>query len=359
MKFRDFFTRSSTRAPVNRGMIVGRLYGNTLLPTGILSASTAMDNSDIYAVTTLISSDIAAMKWHATTTLEAVLDKPNTFTSGFNFWQSVVAKMLLYGNAYVLINRNGQDVTGFEQLQDDQVTSVIISDDGSDITYQVRFNDNRPETYFDSDEILHFKLISLGSDINDQYFGKSPLLSLAPEIAITNLSNELAKSALQNGINPSVMINVPEAQLDKEVKDSIRDGFVESTTGANYGKPIVVDSSAKVETLGISPEVANLLSNLAFTKTQIAKAFGVPDSYLMGQGDQQSSIEMIQGLYNTSITRYKNAIQSELTLKIGVPIEMSTEITDDAMINRFVTLADKQIISPVDANSALKQKGII
>ncbi|WP_278363558.1 phage portal protein [Leuconostoc lactis] len=359
MKFTDFFTRSSTRAPVNTGMIVGRLYGNTLLPTGVLSANTALTNSDIYAVTTLISSDIASMTWHHAGPAQDALNKPNDYTSSFNFWQSVTAKMLLYGNSYVLINRQGDTVTGFEQLQDDQVESVLISDDGKSITYEVRFNDDRPTAYYQPNEILHFKLISMGSNINDQYFGKSPLLSLAPEIGLTNLSNKLAETALQNGINPSVLISIPEAQLDKEVKDSIRDGFVDSTTGANYGKPIVIDSSAKLDTLDISPEVSKLLTNLSFTKTQISKAFGVPDSFLMGQGDQQSSIDMIKGMYNTSIGRYKNAIQSELQLKLGLPITINHDILDDELINRLVTLTDKGIISPVDANIALKEKGII
>lgn len=340
-------------------MIVGRLYGNTLLPTGVLSASTALQNSDLYAVTNLISSDIASMQWHNTGPLNEPLIRPNSYTNSFNFWQSVVAKMLLYGNSYVLIQRDGDTVVGFEQLQEDQVESVMIAEGNNNLTYLVSFNDDRPSTYYEPHEILHFKLLSVGSNINDQYFGKSPLLSLAPEIGLTSLSNELAKSALQNAINPSVLITIPEAQLDKEVKNSIRDGFVESTTGDNYGKPIVVDSSAKLETLGISPEISKLLTNLNFTRDQVSKAFGIPSSFLEGSGDAQSSLQMTQSVYASALDRYKNAIQSELQLKLGVPVTLSTNITDDAFISRLTTLTDKQIISPVDANTALKTRGII
>lgn len=341
-------------------MIVGRLYGNTLIPTGVLSANNAMTNSDIYAVVSLISSDIAGMKFTGGGYAQEALDRPSKHTASFNFWQSTVAQMLLYGNSYVLIHKDGDVVTGFEQLQDDQVSQILISDDGQDITYQVHFSDERPDTYYQSNEILHFKLISVGSDTNSQYFGKSPLVSLATELSLTNLTNQLTKSTLENGINPSVIIEVPEAQLDKETKDTIRDSFIDSTSKENYGKPIVVDSSAKIETLGIQPEVAHLLSNLSWTKTQVAKAFGVPDSYLMGQGDQQSSLDMIKGMYASSIARYKNAIQSELQLKLGLPtIEMAEEIQDDALINRLVTLADMGIVSPVEANTLLKTKGII
>lgn len=340
-------------------MIVGRLYGSNLIPTGVLSANNAMTNSDIYSVVTLISSDIAGMKFTGGGSAQDALERPSKHTARYNFYQSIVAKLLLYGNAYAIIQKDGDVVTGFEQLQDDQVTQILISDDGQDVTYEVHFEDNRPDTWYDSSEMLHFKLISVGSDRNSMYFGKSPLVSLATDIALSDLTNQLAKSTLENGINPSVMIEVPEAQLDKEVKNSIRDGFVESTSGANFGKPIVIDSSAKVSTLGIQPEVTTLLTNLSFTKTQISKAFGVPDSMLLGSGDAQSSIDMIRGMYTSSLSRYKNAIQSELSLKLGLPIEMAEEIQDDALITRLVTLTDKQIISPADANAVLKQKGVI
>lgn len=358
-KFKDFFTRSSPRAPANSGMVVGRLYGNTIIPTGILSASNAMTNSDIYAITSLVASDIAGMEFHSTPLIETALNRPSKNINPFNFWQSVVAQMLLYGNAYVLINKQQDTITGFELVQDDQVSSIIVSDDGQDLTYLVHFNDKRPDAYYDANEILHFKLITAGSDTSSQYFGKSPLISLVPELSIQGLSNELTKSTLKNGINPAVLIKIPEAKLDRDVKTGIRDSFIDQSTGDNFGKPIVLDSSSELSQLGVSPEVTQLLNNLDFTKTQISKAFGVPDSYLMGQGDQQSSIEMIQGLYQNSITRYKNAIQYELSLKLGVPIEMATELTDDQLIARYTLLAENSIISPVDANQALKQKGII
>lgn len=358
-KFTDFFTRSSPTAPSNSGMVVGRLYGNSIIPTGILSASNAMTNSDIYAITSLVASDIAGMEFHSTPLIETALNRPSKNINQFNFWQSVVAQMLLYGNAYVLINKQQDTITDFELIQDDQVSNIIVSDDGQDLTYSVHFNDKRPDTYYDASEILHFKLITAGSDFNDQYFGKSPLLSLVPELTIQGLSNELTKSTLKNGINPAVLIKIPEAKLDKDVKTSIRDSFIDQSTGDNFGKPIVLDSSSELSKLGVSPEVTTLLNNLNFTKTQISKAFGLSDTVLNGAGDSQSSVEMIQNLYQNSITRYKNAIQYELSLKLNVPIEMAVEITDDQLISRYTLLTDKAIISPADANMALNKKGII
>lgn len=360
MGLKDFFTRSSTRAPTT-GMIVGRLYGNTIFPTGVLSASNAMTNSDIYSAVSLISSDVASMQFTSDSNVVNVLNKPHKFINSFNFWQSVVAQMLLYGNAYVTINKSpdGNTLLGLELLQDYQVSSITVEDGSTDITYDVKYDDNRPETYYSSSEMLHFKLITVGSDENNRFFGSSPLLSLVPELSIQGLSNELTKATLKNGINPGVAIKVPEAQLDKAAKDNIRDGFIDSTTGENSGKPIVLDASTDLDILGISPEVASFLENVNWTKTQISKAFGINEAMLNGDGDSQSSIQMVQEQYQKSLMRYKNAIQYEIALKLDTNVNLASVPTDDVILTRYQNLVSNQIVSPEDANSELKKKGII
>lgn len=319
-----------------------------------------MTNSDIYSVVSLISSDIAGMKFHSDEVTEQLLNKPSQSINGFNFWQTVVSQMLLYGNAYCTINKDAKGVIqGITLLRDDQVSEIIISD--SELTYLVNFDEaNKPSLYYSSDEILHFRLLTVGTDTSKQYFGRSPLVALAPEINIQNLSNNLTKSTLTNAISPSVAISVPQAQLEKDAKDRIRDSFVDSTSGDNFGKPIVLDASATLSMLNsLSPEVTSFLSNLDWTKQQISKAFGVPDSYLNGTGDQQSSIDMISQMYNSSIQRYKNPIIAELELKLGVPVALTNDITDDELIARMSGLVESQIVEPIEANQKLKDRGII
>lgn len=355
---KNFFTRSTTRAPAT-GVIVGRLYGNSIIPTGVLNGSNAMTNSDIYSVVNLIASEVAGMSFKSTPFVEGVLNRPNQITNQFNFWQSTMATMLLYGNAYVLINKNNSNqVSGFELLQDSQVTNFIVADDSSTLTYAVHFEDQRPDTYYDASEILHFKLVTVGQDQNDKYVGKSPLISLIPEIEIQNLSNALTKSSLKEGINPSVMLKTP-TQLDKEAKNNIRDSFVDATTGENLGKPIVLDASAELQTLGIKSEVTSFLDNINWTKNQISKVYGLNSMAINGDGDAQSSLDMQMNQQRMAIAHYKNAITSELRLKLGVPVDLIEDITDDSLIARYSGLVSSQIISPVDANTALTQKGVI
>lgn len=360
MGIRDLFKRASTQPPKTAGIIVGRMFGSNILPTGVLNGSSAMTNSDIYSVVTLISSDIAAMQFHSDALHESALNYPSVTINQFTFWQSVIAKMLLYGNAYVIINKdNTGAINGFEQLEDGQVMSVAISDDGQGLTYYIHFYDNRPDMYYDSSELLHFKLITVGNDQSERIFGKSPLVALVPELSIQQLTNSLAENSLKNAINPYITIKVPDAKLDKDVKDSIRESFIDGTTGDNYGKPVVLDASADLATIGVDSKVTDLLNNLNFTKTQVSKAFGVPDSYLNGNGDQQSNILMVQDLYKSSIERYRNAIQSELTMKLGVQVSLADQLTDDAFIAQLLLLQQNQVIGATDTKDALMKRGIL
>ena len=66
--------------------------------------------------------------------------------------------------------------------------------------------------------------------------------------------------------------------------------------------------------------IASLLNQVDWTRDQIAKVYGVPDSYLNGQGDQQSSITQIGGQYAKSLNRYVQAIISELNDKLHANI---------------------------------------
>ena len=63
----------------------------------------------------------------------------------------------------------------------------------------------------------------------------------------------------------------------------------------------MLDDLESYTPLELQADVAKLLSQVDWTTTQIAKVYGVPDSYLNGQGDQQSSLTMIQGFYSNAL----------------------------------------------------------
>ena len=98
-----------------------------------------------------------------------------------------------------------------------------------------------------------------------------------------------------------------------------------------------------VQPLQVNPNVDNLLSNTTFAQSQIAKAFGIPAEYLNGQGDQQSSIDMMKSLYVSGLAPYVKSLTSEMSQKLGAEVwgdfRQSSDVDNQQLISNIVSLS--------------------
>ena len=267
-------------------------------------------------------------------------------------WQSVFIQLLLNGNAYVVMHENKNHlVTQFEPIPSDNV-QLTLTDDAEDIIYTVHYNDERNDEDIPSNRMLHFKLVTPGMDEN-QYTGVSPLISLVPELGIQDNSKKLTLTSLIHAIAPTNIYSTPNALTEPGAREQIREAFEKANTGDNAGRILVMDAGAELKTIDVTPNVSKLLDNATFSQTQIAKAFGIPDSYLNGQGDQQSSIEMIRSLYQNALTMYIRPIESELTFKLGAPVHLDVtsaiDVDHQNELNNIVNLAKNNLLTPRQA----------
>lgn len=334
-----------------------------VITANTVNVDTALANSDVFTVIDRISSDVASCDPDCSDPdIQKALVKPSDIISGFNLWQSAVAQMMLTGNAYVLIHRNGQKVTGFELLPF-EATSLILNDNANAIMYTVDFDDSRGEQHFSQKDILHFRLFVTGQTAT-QLVGVSPLNSLIDEINIQNNSKRLSLSMMKNAISPSYTLTVPEGILKPERKENIRKSFEEANSGKNAGRPIVLDQGLQIGTLQISPDLAKLLTNMSFAQNQIAKAFNVPVSILNGESDQQSSVDMLQNQYANALRIYLKPLESEMFLKLGVKVRFDTTAITDTDHTKLIdsiaklTCGKNQALTPLQAQTLLKQYNV-
>ena len=318
---------------------------NTVSPTKALS------NSDIYAVVSRIASNIAGMDFKsANPQVTKAIENPSSLINAFSFWQKVIVQMLLTGNSYVLIQRDGnQQPKSFIQIPANNVQINILSkkagDKVDDIVYTVNIEEqNEQSLQVPSKDMLHFRCLVSGTDAETNgYCGVSPLVSLAQEIAIQDNSNKLAVSAMANSIAPSYIIKIPQTQVDNLKKQRFRQAIEAMTSGKNAGKALVLDESMDIEPLQVNPNVDHLLSNATYSQTQIAKAFGIPSEYLNGQGDQQSSIDMMKSLYVSGLAPYIKSLTSELTQKLGTDVwadfRKASDVDNQQLISNIVALS--------------------
>lgn len=342
--------------------------GGKVIASQTVTPSLALTNSDIYAVVSRIASNIAAMDFQTNSpAVNEAIKKPSSMINGFSFWQKVVVQLLLTGNSYVMIKRNAQqEPTGFIQIPANSVQINILSKSAGDgvdgIVYTVTVEEENAKTYtVDSKDMLHFRCLVSGADAETNgYCGISPLVSLAQEAAIQDRSNKLANAALSNAIAPSYLIKIPQNQIENAKKERFRQAIEHMSSGANAGRAIVLDESMDIQPLAVNPNIDKLLSNSKFSQTQIAKAFGIPAEYLNGQGDQQSSIEMMKSLYVNGLAPYVKALTSEMEAKLGVTVwadfSVSSDVDHQQLISNIVSLSagKSPVLPPRTAVQLLK-----
>lgn len=327
-----------------------------------VTAEKALQNSDVYSVIYQISSDLATSVLHASKKqAQAMIDNPtNNWSNSHSFWQGVFSQLLLGGEAFVYRwrNLNGIDMR-WEYLRPSQV-SVFALEDFSGVYYNATFDSPMVgyKEAIPANDMLHFKLMSQ----NGGATGMSPLSALSSEFKIKSGSDNLTLTALKQSVMSPGILKMDLGMLNEKTKSSISKKFMSQIQNSSGG-PIVIDKLADYSPLEIKSDVSKLLAQTDWTGKQIAKVYGVPDSILNGQGDQQSSLQMIGGEYAKSLTRFANSIISELSNKLGSKITIDLKPALDPMNESYTSdiqsLAQYGTLSPVQAQWLLKNSGYL
>lgn len=330
--------------------------------SGYVSAQKALSNSDIFSTVNLLSGDLASSRLLAKSPrIQGMLDKPNGMTNKHLFWKSVFLQLLISGEAFVYRwrNRNGIDLE-WEYLRPSQVSTFELTD-GSSLIYTVTFDEPAkgvleaiPQT-----DMLHFRLASR----NGGKTGISPLQALSAELDVKQANTRLTLTALKQAIISPGVLTIKKGGLLNAMQKAARSRqFVAQQESSNYG-PVVLDDLEEYKPLEIKSDISSLLSQTDWTSKQIAKVYGIPDSYLNGQGDQQSSLDQIKGMYLNSLNRYMNVITSELNSKLNTTITADLRPAVDPLGDEYaVKIANLVKNRALDANQAehvLKQVGYL
>lgn len=319
---------------------------------GYVSAQVALANSDIFATVNLLSGDLAGSRLVAQAPrFQAMLDKPSSMANGHLFWKSVFLQMLIGGEAFVYRwrNRNGVDLE-WEYLRPSQVSTYEL-DNSSSLIYTVTFDDPSKgimEAVPQAD-MLHFRLASR----NGGKTGISPLQALSAELDVKKANTRLTLTALKQAIvSPGVLTIKKGGLLNADQKAARSRQFMQQQESSNYG-PVVLDDLEEYKPLEIKSDISSLLSQTDWTAKQIAKVYGIPDSYLNGQGDQQSSLDQIKGMYINSLNRYMNAVISELNSKLNTTVTADLRPVVDPLGDEYaLKIANLVKNRALDANQA-------
>ena len=327
-----------------------------------VNADAALQNSDVASIVFQLSSDLADGQLKASQPrAQGILNNPSNTTNAHAFWQSMYEQLLVGGEAFAFrwLNNNGTDKY-WEYLRPSQVQPYLL-EDGSGMIYTVSFDEPELGTFeaVPQGRMIHLRLTSRNGGLT----GISPLASLASELEIKDQSDKLTLSALARSVlAPGILTVKGGGLLTSKDKASRSRKFMKQVASSDSG-PIVLDDLEDYTPLEIKSNVAQLLNQVSWTSSQIAKAYGVSDAMLNGTGDAQSSIQMVGQQYIKSLSRFARPVESELNNKLNADITLDLRRAVDPLSDDYATkisaLIKNGTITGNQGEYLLKQSGYL
>lgn len=218
---------------------------------------------------------------------EVICDSPNEDQTALEFWEAMVAWLLLQGNAYAEKVMLGNRLTALQPLPSTHCHPVRLPD--GELIYRVL--DRGKTEDLPRDKIFHLKGFGFGGDtgLSAIRFGSQ---TFGTAIAIDEAMGKLFANGLQaSGVLSSENTLKPEQRKDLQ---EVMERFVGSK---NAGKLMVLEAGMKYERLAMSPVDAQMLENQRFSVEEICRWFGVPPIIIghaaQGQTMWGSGVEQI------------------------------------------------------------------
>ena len=240
---------------------------------------TAMQTTAVYACVRILAETIASLPLqtfqHSEKGKDKALDhplyyllhdEPNPEMTSFVFRETLMSHLLLWGNAYAQIIRDGRGrVLALYPLLPDKIT--VDRDSNGQIFYQ--YQKDTGTVILKSDEVLHIPGLGF-----DGLVGYSPIAMAKNAIGMAIATEEYGAKFFANGANPGGVLEHPGVVKDpKRVRDSWNAVYQGS---GNAHRVAVLEEGMKFQSIGIPPEQAQFIETRKFQINEIARIFRIP-----------------------------------------------------------------------------------
>ena len=275
--------------------------------------------------------------------------RPNKYQTRTEFFESLMLNLVVWGNAYTVIERLSSGRIVSLQVYPSSQTEVNLLEDGS-LVY-VYTDANGSIKVFSQDSIWHVKLFGNG------LVGLSPLGYAGNTLGLSkNLSDRQNKLAGNGGKIGGIL--TCDRALTAEQRDQVR-GKYSSLTEGNAEKLFILEADFKWQQSSLSPTDMQLLESRKFSIEDIARFMGVPSVLINDTAASTtwgSGIEQInQGFYKLNLKPYLERIES--SIKRHLMPQSDWENVDIEFNFDSLLRADK--VTRLDAQSKAVNAGIM
>jgi HK97 family phage portal protein len=234
----------------------------------------------------------------------------------FLWKQTVMAHLLLHGNAYLLHQYTGAGVLGALFPVHPGLVNVEWDRDNAVRIYKIQTADG-VEEYTEGD-ITHLMGLSL-----DGLKGVSPIRAARNAIGTGLAGDQAAARMFGSGMLLGGLVSTEEVLTDEEA-EALGAGLRARLTGSrNAGDIAVVNASLKFTPWTMNAEDAQFIESRVHQVEEIARIFGVPP-HLLGQTEKQTSwgtgvAEQNRGLARYTLQPWTSMIEEKLSGLLASP----------------------------------------
>ena len=293
----------------------------------VVTERSAMQMTAVYACVRILSEAIAGLPLHlykytsdgskekATDhpLYQLLHDEPNPEMSSFVFRETLMTHLLLWGNAYAQIIRNGKgDVIALYPLMPNRMR--VDRDDKGQLYYTYnRVYDEALKTKSMTVVLKPYDVLHIPGLGFDGLVGYSPIAMAKNAIGLTIATEEYGAKFFANGAAPSGVLEHPSTLKNPE---KLREAWQSQFGGSqNSNRIAVLEEGLKYTPISISPEQAQFLETRKFQINEIARIFRVPP-HMVGDLEkssfsniEQQSLEFVKYTLDPWVVRWEQNLQ--------------------------------------------------
>ena len=308
------------------------LFGSTTAGKNV-TERTAMQNTAVYACVRVLAESLATLPLHLYQltddggkqrvndhSLSFLLhDAPNPEMTSFIFRETMMNHLLLWGNAYAQIIRNGQgQITGLYPLMPDRMDVNRARNGELYYTYTRNYDDYQAkdeskQVVLLNDEVLHIAVLGF-----DGLIGYSPIAMAKNAIGLSLAAEQYGSTFFKNDATPGGILEHPSVVKDPE---RLRKSWQSQFSGPSGHSIAVLEEGMTFHQLSIPPDQAQFLDTRKFQLNEIARIFRIPP-HMIGDLErstfsniEQQSLEFVKYTLNPWCVRWEQAMNQQLLSK--------------------------------------------
>ncbi|EOS27167.1 HK97 family phage portal protein [Lachnospiraceae bacterium 3-1] len=333
MGLKRFFGFGQARdKPINTaGSGYSFMFGRTTSGKPV-NERTAMQTTAVYACVRILAETVASLPLHVYEYKDGgkklvydhplyflLHDEPNPEMTSFVFRETLMSHLLIWGNAYAQIVRDGSGrVLGLYPLLPNKMD--VDRDNRGRIYYVYSRDTNENPMFKDSgdiklraEDVLHIPGLGF-----DGLIGYSPIAMAKNAVGMTLACEEYGASFFANGANPGGVLEHPGVLKDPS---KVRESWNSVYRGTNNAHKIaVLEEGMKYQQIGIPPEEAQFLETRKFQINEIARLYRIPP-HMVGDLEkssfsniEQQSLEFVKYTLDPWVIRWEQSLQKALLL---------------------------------------------